>query len=409
MNLIGRYIFRTTAGAFVISLLVLTGVVWVTQALKEIDLLTTQGQTLWLFMYMTMLALPALVMVIAPVALFIACLYALNRVNADSELVVVNAAGASPWVVYKPFVVLGLIVTVLTAGISLYVMPESARTLRNTIAQIRADVLTYIVVEGLFTTVENGLTFHIRDRSPDGTLLGLLVHDERNPAEVMTYLAEEGRIIRTGESAYLVMSTGSMHQQEGRPEEITVIQFDRYVFDLSNLTVGQGTVEYRPREMRMTELFNPNPEDPYFQQFPGKFRAEIHERLSSILYPIAFVFISLATLGYPRTNRQGRGNSIVLAIVAVGVLRTVGFSASNMAVREPWAVGLMYMTPIVGIAGAAWIAFGQGRRMARIADAIPVLQIDIAAWHPRAVREKLGLFIAELKRRSGLSGWRPAR
>ena len=58
-------------------------------------------------MYMTMLALPALVMIIGPVALFIACLYTLNRINADSELVVVNAAGASPWVVYKPFVVLG--------------------------------------------------------------------------------------------------------------------------------------------------------------------------------------------------------------------------------------------------------------------------------------------------------------
>lgn len=409
MNLIGRYIFRIAASAFVISLLVLTGVVWVTQALKEIDLLTTQGQTLWLFMYMTVLALPALVMVIAPVALFIACLYALNRINADSELVVVNAAGASPWLVYKPFVALGLIVTVLTAGISLYVMPESARTLRNTIAQIRADVLTYIVVEGLFTTVENGLTFHIRDRGPDGTLLGLLVHDERNPEQVMTYLAEEGRIVRTGESAYLVMNTGSMHQQEGRPEEITVIKFDRYIFDLSNLTVGNGSVEYRPREMRMSELLNPNKEDPYYIQHPGKFRAEIHERLSSILYPISFVFISLATLGYPRTNRQGRGNSIVLAIVAVGVLRTVGFSASNLAVREPWAVGLMYLTPVVGITGAAWIAFGQGRRMARIADAIPVLQIDLEALTPQRLRETLRALAGDIKRRTGLSGWRAAR
>ena len=176
-----------------------------------------------------------------------------------------------------------MIVTLLTSAISLYVMPESARTLRNTISQIRADVLTYIVVEGLFTTVENNLTFHIRDRAPDGRLLGLLVHDARNPEQIMTYLAEEGQIVRTGDSAYLVMSKGSMHQQEGEPEEISIIRFDRYVFDLSNLTVGNGTVEYKPREMRMSELIDPDPEDPYyFQKFPGKFRAELHERLSSI-------------------------------------------------------------------------------------------------------------------------------
>ncbi|MEJ8573364.1 LPS export ABC transporter permease LptF [Microbaculum marinum] len=409
MNLIGRYIFRIAAGAFVISLLVLTGVVWVTQALKEIDLLTTQGQTLWLFMYMTVLALPALVMVIAPVGLFIACLYTLNRINADSELVVINAAGSSPWLVYKPFVVLGLIVTLLTAGISLYVMPESARTLRNTIAQIRADVLTYIVVEGLFTTVEDNLTFHIRDRAADGTLLGLLVHDARDPEQIMTYLAEEGRIIRTGDSAYLVMNAGSMHQQEGSPEEITVIRFDRYIFDLSNLTVGDGTVEYRPREMRMSELLNPDPEDPYFKQFPGKFRSEVHERLSSILYPLSFVFISLATLGYPRTNRTGRGNSILLAIVAVGVLRTIGFSASNIAARESWAVGLMYLTPVVGIVGSAWIAFGQGRRMARIMDAIPVPQVSIETLHPRHTRERLEALFEATMRRLGRSGWGTAR
>jgi lipopolysaccharide export system permease protein len=406
MKLVGRYIFRLATGAFVISLLVLTGVVWVTQALKEIDLLTTQGQTLLLFLYMTMLALPALVMVIGPVALFIACLYALNRINADSELVVINASGGSPWLVYRPFVVLGLIVTILTSAISLYVMPESARALRNTIAQIRADVLTYIVVEGLFTTVENGLTFHISGREPDGTLTGLLVHDERDPKQVMTYLAEEGHIVRTGERAYLVMFRGSIHQQEDKPEEITVIRFDRYVFDLSNLTVGSGTVEYRPREMRMSELFNPDPDDTYFKQFPGKYRAEIHERFSSILYPLAFVFISLATLGYPRTNRQGRGYSIVIAIIAVAIMRTIGFSAANVAANSAWAVVPMYVTPLAGLLGAAWIAFGQGRRFARIAEAIPMPQFELEDLEPARLRKRMADVAAAVRRRMRFPGRR---
>lgn len=413
MNTIGRYIFRIVAGAFVISLTVLTGVVWVTQALREIDLLTTKGQTLWLFLYMTVLALPALIMVIAPVALFIACVYALNRINADSELVVVNAAGASPWVIYKPFVILGVIVTLLTGSISLVVMPESARSLRNTIANIRADVLTYIVVEGLFTSVEQGLTFHIRSRAPDGTLLGLLVNDERNPARMMTYLAEEGRIVRTGERAYLVMINGSMQQQEGRPEEMTVIRFDRYVFDLSELTVGSGTVEYRPREMRMSELLAPNPEDSYYKRFPGKFRAEIHERLSSILYPLAFVFISLATLGYPRTNRTGRGHSILIAIIAVSALRTVGFGTSNLAAREAWAVVPMYLLPGAAIVLAAWIAFGQGRSVTRFLDSLPNMRLGPEDFTPsgamRNIRSMAGAVARVVQRIAPLREWRAAR
>ncbi len=413
MNTIGRYIFRIVAGAFVVSLTVLTGVVWVTQALREIDLLTTKGQTLWLFLYMTVLALPALIMVIGPVALFIACVYALNRINADSELVVVNAAGASPWVVYKPFVILGVIVTLLTGSISLVVMPESARSLRNTIANIRADVLTYIVVEGLFTSVEQGLTFHIRARAPDGRLLGLLVHDERNPARMMTYLAEEGRIVRTGERAYLVMDNGSMQQQEGKPEEMTVIRFDRYVFDLSELTVGSGSIEYRPREMRMSELFSPNPEDSYFQRFPGKFRAEIHERFSSILYPLAFVFISLATLGYPRTNRSGRGHSILIAIVAVSALRTLGFGTSNLAAREAWAVIPMYLLPAAAIVLAGWIAFGQGRAVTRLLDSMPTMPLGAEdftlAGAKRNIRSMAGAIQRLAQRIGPRREWKTAR
>ncbi len=137
MNTIERYIFRSAAIAFVVTLCVLTAVVWVTQALREVDLLTTQGQTFLLFLYLTVLALPALVMVIGPIALFIACLYVLNKLNADSELVVINAAGASQWHVIKPFFVLAVAVSLLIASISVVLMPESARTLRNLLTQIR--------------------------------------------------------------------------------------------------------------------------------------------------------------------------------------------------------------------------------------------------------------------------------
>ena len=45
MGSIGRYIFRTTFGAFLVVLLSLTAVIWVTQALRDIDLMTNQGQT----------------------------------------------------------------------------------------------------------------------------------------------------------------------------------------------------------------------------------------------------------------------------------------------------------------------------------------------------------------------------
>ena len=67
-----RYIFRTSFGAIVLILVSLTAVIWITQALRDIDLITGQGQTFLVFVGLTGLIIPLLVLVIAPIALVIA-------------------------------------------------------------------------------------------------------------------------------------------------------------------------------------------------------------------------------------------------------------------------------------------------------------------------------------------------
>ena len=93
MRLIDRYTFRQVLAAFLTCLLVLTALIWTTQALRDFDLMTSQGQTILIFLIVTSLALPSLIVIIAPVALFIAIVWTLNRLNSDSELIVMNAAG----------------------------------------------------------------------------------------------------------------------------------------------------------------------------------------------------------------------------------------------------------------------------------------------------------------------------
>lgn len=372
MSIVDRYILRMLLTAFVGALLTLTGVVWVTQALREVDLLTSQGQTLWLFFKVTLLALPALVMVITPVALLMACLFVLNKLNADSELVVINAVGAAPRRIGRPFVLIGLALCAFTAGISLYLVPESGRELRNLVAEVRADILTDIVEPGQFTFASSDLVFHIRDRRSDGTLVGLLVHDQRNKEAVMTYLAEEGRIVRNEDNTYLAMRDGSIQQQEGGDAEISIVRFDNYVYDLSSLSQGSsGEVVYHPREMRIDELLDPDTDNYYYQEAPGQFRAELHSRFSNILYPLAFVMIALAALGHPRTNRQGRGNAVAVAVLGATVVRIAGFMATSVATTAAVGVPLMYLVPLGAMVFAASLAFSPEGPLARLVQRLP--------------------------------------
>src|ERR1700747_713962 len=153
MGSIGWYVFRTTMVAFLITLVSLTVVIWFTQAMRDFDLITSQRQTLLVFVGITGLIIPLLVMMLAPIALVMAVAHVLNKLSSDSEIIVMNAPGGSPWLLLRPFLAAALVVSILVAVIAADVSPRSLRQLRDWGAQVRADILTNIVQPRRFTTV----------------------------------------------------------------------------------------------------------------------------------------------------------------------------------------------------------------------------------------------------------------
>jgi lipopolysaccharide export system permease protein len=359
MSLIDRYIFRIAAVACLATLLGLTGVIWITQALREFDLLTAKGQSIIIFLTVTGLSIPALVTIIAPVALFIATIYALNKLNGDSELIVMSAAGLRPSRLMRPFVGLTVLVSILVTVMTLWAMPASFREVRDLVTRIRADFLTKIVREGQFTTLDIGITFHYRERAGEA-LLGIFMQDRRDPDKVVVYIAERGQTIDVKGVPYLVLENGSVQRTQAGATDAAIVVFQRYAIDLTQFGQDGEAPVYKPRERPTSELLDLDRGDLYVQTQEGRFRAELHERFSAPLYPFAFMAIAFAALGTPRTTRQGRGTAIAAAIVAVGALRIAGFAASGLIPRSPAAVPLAYLIPLAGLAGALVVIAAPG-------------------------------------------------
>lgn len=366
ITLVERYVFRTTCGAFLAALGVLTFMIWITQALRQLDLLTSQGQSAFIFFAVTGLTVPSLIMIIAPIALFIAVLYTLNRLNSDSELIVMSASGLSSARLLRPFVVLTLIVMALVAVMSLVVTPWSFRALRDMITHVRADFLTRVVREGTFTTLDQGFVFHYRERGPNGELLGVFMQDRRDLQHVSTYLAEKGATAAVGESNFLVLDKGSVQRQQPGSRDAAMVAFDRYAIDLAQFGPDGGTATYKPRERSTPKLLHLDPNDPYVRLQKGRFRAELHDRLVNPLYAVTFGLIAFAALGQARTTRQGRGTAILAAVIIVLVVRIAGFVASNMTARTAVAVPFDYLIPAAGAVGALLVLFGPALRMPRL-------------------------------------------
>jgi len=355
MGSISRYIFRTTFGAFLVVLVSLTLLIWVTQALRDVDIMTNQGQTVLVFVGITGLIIPLLVLVIAPIALLIAVAHTLNKMSTDSEIIVMNAAGMSPWLLFRAFMNVAIVVAILVTSISAYFAPKGLRMLRDWLTEVQANVVSTIVQPGRFTSLQSGVTIRIRERRPNGQLVGIMLDDRRNVKERLTVLAETGDLIDNANGTFLVLQNGVVQRREPERKEPALVVFDRYAFDLSQFSGGASAIKYSIRERYLWQLMFPDPKDPMYVEQPGPFRAELHDRLIAPFYPLAFVVIAFAYLGAPRTTRQSRTMSMLGAIAGVGLLRLIGFVSTVFGATVPWMLALQYVALAAAFVGGYFV------------------------------------------------------
>ena len=355
MGSIGRYIFRTTFGAFLLVLVSLTAVIWVTQALRDIDLMTSQGQTILVFVGITGLIIPLLVLVIAPIALVIAVAHVLNKLTTDSEIIVMNAAGMSPWVLFRavPCRRRRGRRSCVTA-ISAYFAPEGpAHAARLAHRGARRRRHQHRAARPLHHDRERRRPFTSASGGRTASCVGIFARrPARSEASASPSSRRHGEIARrTTTARSWCCENGSVQRHEAKQRDPTIVVFDRYAFDLSQFAGGRQAVKYSVRERYLWQLMFPDPKDPLYLEQPGQFRAELHDRLIAPLYPFAFVVIAFAFLGAPRTTRQSRTHvDARRRLAASALLRLIGFASHRVRRRpSPWMLSLQYVALVVAI------------------------------------------------------------
>jgi lipopolysaccharide export system permease protein len=359
MGSINGYIVRTTFSAFALVLVSLTSLIWITQALREIDIMTSQGQTILVFLGVTSLAIPTLLLLIAPIAIALAVGHVLNKLANDSEIIVMNAAGLPPAKLVRPFLFVGLVVALFVAFLAAYLAPDGLRRLKRWDTEITADMLTNILQPGRFTTIEQGLTLRIRERQAGGVLRGIFVDDRRDANERVSIVADRGTVLKNDTGTFLILERGNLQRFQANQKDPALVVFDRYAFDLSRYSNIAKNVPQSVRDRYIWNLIWIAPDDKLYEQRPGQYRSELHDRFLAPLYLLSFVVITFAFLGAPRTTRQSRGFSIVAALLTILTMRILGFALSVLA--NNWAIApiLQYLM-VASVTVAAGLIIARG-------------------------------------------------
>ncbi|WP_367715178.1 LptF/LptG family permease [Nitratireductor sp. GISD-1A_MAKvit] len=346
MKVIELYIMRRTFALFAAALLWVLALVWTTQVLNRIDLVTDSGQSAGTFFFVAALVLPSVIPIVIPFALGIAVAQTLATMNADSELVVINASGAPRSIIVKPVLIIAIGASLASFMINNTLEPASRQAFRTVLANARADLITTVLQEGSFQKVDDGLFVQVSERLPNGLLGGIFVSDSRDENTKLIYHARTGAAVEREGGSVLVMQDG-MVQRQSANGDVSTIRFDSYAFDLSQFSSGGGgKPTLHPKDRSLAFLLDPDVNDSFYQKSPQIIRAELHMRLSEWLYPLVFAMVALAVAGDARSFREARLHPIVTTMAISLIVRWVGFYSGTEAESSPVFSFVLYAAPI---------------------------------------------------------------
>lgn len=311
MKRYSKYIITRIVGPLVFITLGFTGLAWLTQSLRFVDLIINRGLGVGMFVYLSSLLLPSLITVILPVALFASVIFAFHRLSQDSELTILSNTGLSRIQLMKPAIVVSLIVMMVGYSVAFYVMPASYRKFKDTQTFIRDNYTSVLLQEGVFNTMIKGLTVYIKGRDNEGMLTGILVHDSRDPEKPVTMMAESGQLLQTPNGPQFVLIKGNRQEINNEQKQLSILHFDRYAVELSQFITTSGQRFREPEERYLHELLMPEPGIP--EGLRSKLKVEIHTR---VLWSISAFFAAFAALSAflpGEFNRRGRRRRVLFS------------------------------------------------------------------------------------------------
>lgn len=341
MKKLNRYIIRQILVGFLLVTFSLMSIIWLTQSLRFVELITNKGIPMSIFVQLTSLLMPRIFTILAPIAVFAAILFVYNRMLSDRELVVMKSAGISPLQCAVPAIIFGLLMSFFNIFVYNYGIPWSEKQFNELQWKIKNDVSHLMLREGEFTTLQNGLTVFITTHEKDGSISGIMVNDERNPKAKVMLSAEKGRIIYTEKGPKIIMVNGARQEIDKKSQQFTSVSFARYSVDFG-MQESRRKKEAGVRERSLEELLNARNNPNLNKKEANRFFVEGNRRLLNPFFNLLFAILACTGLLCGNFNRRGQTKIISISVTLMIVILALDLSLTNIAVNNISLLSLIY-------------------------------------------------------------------
>ncbi len=341
---------------------VLVSIYWINQAVRLFDRLIGDGQSAFVFLEFTALTLPNVIRLVLPMAVFAASVYVTNRLSNESELVVMQATGFSPWRLARPVAFYGLIVGVLMSLLTHVLVPISMDQMKQRENEISRNITAKLLTEGTFLHPADGITFYIREIAQDGALNDVFLSDRRDAERSLTYTASQAFLINDDGVVKLVMLDGMAQSHERDGNRLFTTKFTDFAYDISAL-LGTATPDAQHLRHRTTLSMVGQLQETAAAtgETLGRVTEELHFRINQAFLCVAAALIGFSTLLLGQFSRFGVWRQIVAALVLLVVVKLVEGIVTDAVRSSADLWPLVYAPTVTGVAMSSVMLAWAGR------------------------------------------------
>ncbi|HET8698112.1 MAG TPA: LPS export ABC transporter permease LptF [Gammaproteobacteria bacterium] len=337
MTLISRYILRETFGAWLVMILVLFSIL-MTNKFAEIlgDAASNRlpREAVWaVFALTSMTYLTAL----TPIAHFLGVMWALARLNRDSEMAALAACGIGPVQLLAPVSTLTFALAAVLCWLALIQTPMASRRIQEIEFKAAETTQLAAIEPGKFTSPDAGRSV-LYVGEVNGEELGDLFYEDRRGDRVIAIRAARGerRVDPVTGQVSFVLYDGSRYEGVPGEKDFLVVGFDEHGIPVPT-EVKKEFIPLIGSKPTLDLLASSDPKD----------RAELEWRLSM---PLSVLVLALLAVPLSRSSpREGRyariGVGLLLYIIYTN-LQTIARVWVERELVPPW-LGMWWVHALV--------------------------------------------------------------
>lgn len=257
-----RYILRAHTAPFLVGTFTIMMLFLLQYLIRFINDLVSKGIGAWLITQFVALNLSWILVLAIPIGVLFSTVMAFGSMSSAHEVTIFKASGMGLVRMMAPVMVVGCMLWGFTYWYTDSVLPDTNLALATMMRDMQRAKPTFAVEPGQFTTAVEGFTILARQTDTTGTLYGVTIYDNSNPARQNVVNADSARMGFDSTLTRLVMQLfdGEIHQRNlKQTNEYRVITFerhqiampaDRFFFESSDPT-GTSRGE---REMRISDM-----------------------------------------------------------------------------------------------------------------------------------------------------------